>query len=239
MSTPDIGVSHRRSAVICAAIAFLPVPTAIAAVLANGWERVEKSALASAPPPPPATAPMVPEAPPADVARTELATLTVETPHSLEGYSREKFEHWIEDHWPRTRQVVLIRDSKHVGVQAKAQTASKNWHSPYDDRILTMPSEVHVDHVVPLANAWRSGADEWSAARRHKFANDLSTTQLIAVSVVANRAKGDQSPDQWVPPNTAFHCVYGRAWTHVKFTYGLSVTQKEKDALLSILDTCR
>ncbi|WP_371578697.1 HNH endonuclease family protein [Streptomyces sp. NBC_01314] len=172
------------------------------------------------------------------MARTELATLAVETPHSLEGYSREKFEHWIEDHWPRTRQVVLIRDGKHVGVQSKAQTASKNWHSPYDDRILTMPSEVHVDHVVPLANAWRSGADEWSAARRSKFANDLSTTQLIAVSVVANRAKGDQSPDQWVPPNTAFHCVYGRAWTHVKFTYGLSVTQKEKDALISILDTC-
>jgi hypothetical protein len=239
MSTSGIGLSHRRSVVICAAIAFLPIPTAITAVLANGSEPVGESAQTSAHPPPSATSPMVPEAPPVDVARKELAALTVETPHSLEGYSREKFEHWIEDRWPLTRQVVLIRDGKHVGVQPKAHTASTNWHSPYDDRILVTPSEVHVDHVVPLANAWRSGADEWSTARRHKFANDLSTTQLIAISVVANRAKGDQSPDQWVPPNTAFHCVYGRAWTHVKFTYGLSVTQKEKEALSSILDTCR
>jgi len=220
-------------------IAFLPVPVVLTAIL------LEPSRPMAAPAHEPTRAlatavpPMVPEAPPVYVARKELTTLTVDTPHSLEGYSRDKFEHWVENQWPRTQEVVLRRDGKQVGVSQKAQETAKHWHSPYDDRILTTESDVHVDHVVPLADAWRSGADQWSPARRHKFANDLSTTQLIAVSVVANRSKGDQSPDQWVPPNTAYHCLYGRAWTHVKFTYGLSVTKSEKAALNSLLDTCR
>jgi hypothetical protein len=238
MSTPDIGLSHRRSVYISAAIAFLPVPTAFAIVMLSPSNPVAGSAPTPARPLTAAMSPMVPEAPPVDVARKELALLTVDTPHSLEGYSRDKFEHWIEDHWPRTRQVVLSRDAKHVGVEQEIQTASKSWHSAYDDRILTTPSDVDVDHVVPLANAWRSGADKWSSAQRHKFANDLTTTQLIAVSAVANRDKGDQSPDRWVPPNAAYHCFYGRAWIHVKFNYGLSVTQKEKEALNSLLATC-
>ncbi|MFF6783367.1 DUF1524 domain-containing protein [Streptomyces sp. NPDC012510] len=244
MSTPHIGttqgeagLSQRRSLALALAVAFLPLPVVLTAVV------LEPSGPATATASPPdrapvsAIPPMVPEAPPVDVARKELSALVIEAPHSMDGYSREEFQHWVEDQWPRTQEVVLHRDGKQVGA-SQAQTASKQWHSPYDDRILTTRSDVHVDHVVPLADAWRSGADEWSPARRHKFANDLSTTQLIAISVVANRSKGDQSPDQWVPPNTAYHCVYGRAWTHVKFTYGLSVTPKEKDALNSLLDTC-
>lgn len=231
MSTPRAPMSSRHAAIIALFLAFLPIPIALSLIVFH--------------PSAPASVPlvihrqMVPEAPPAEVVRKELATLRVEAPHSLDGYSREKFEHWaIEDRWPETQEVVISRDAKTVGLQTRARQASQHWHSPYDDRILTRASDVDVDHVVPLANAWRSGADKWSPSLRHKFANDLSTTQLVAVSVVANRTKGDQSPDQWVPPNTAYHCVYSRAWTHVKFTYGLSVTKKEKDALSSMLDTC-
>ncbi|MDX3639159.1 HNH endonuclease family protein [Streptomyces sp. MB09-02B] len=237
MDTPHIDLSGRLGVAVALVAAFLPIPLAVA--VAALWSAapapasVPESARLLAQPQ------MVPEAPPAEVVRKELAALTVEAPHSLEGYSRDTFEHWaIENHWPKTQQVVIRRDAKRVGLGTQAQSASQQWHSPYDDRILTTASQVDVDHVVPLANAWRSGADKWSSALRHKFANDLSTTQLVAVSVVANRTKGDQSPDQWVPPNTAYHCVYSRAWTHVKFTYGLSVTAKEKAALSSMLDTC-
>ncbi|GAA3791986.1 HNH endonuclease [Streptomyces phyllanthi] len=221
-----------RLAVTCAlAAAFLPIPVALAVALLQ-------------PPAPHSTSlsdlpQVVPEPPPAEVVRKELAALTVEAPHPLEGYSRDKFEHWAaENRWPKIQEAVLRRDAKAVSPDTRARTASQHWHSPYDDRILTTASEVHVDHVVPLANAWRSGADKWSPARRHKFANDLSTTQLLAVSTHANWSKGNKSPDQWVPPNAAYHCVYSRAWTHVKFTYGLSVTEKEKAALNSMLDTC-
>ncbi|WP_245685463.1 HNH endonuclease family protein [Streptomyces yerevanensis] len=240
MGKTHIDLSGRYRVAIALVAAFLPIPVVLAVALL--WPTAPVSVSTS---PQPASArllgqrQMVPEAPSADVVRKELAALAVEAPHSLKGYSRDKFEHWaIEDRWSETQQVVIHRDAKAAGPGTQAQTASRQWHSPYDDRILTAASQVHVDHVVPLANAWRSGADKWSPARRHKFANDLSTTQLVAVSVVANRTKGDQSPDQWVPPNTAYHCVYSRAWTHVKFTYGLSVTAKEKAALSSMLDTC-
>jgi hypothetical protein len=233
MSTSRIGLSNRLAATIAVVVAFLPVPVTLAAVLLQP----------SAPPPAPAALSdmpqTVPEPPPVEAVRKELAALTVEAPHSLEGYSRDKFEHWaIDNNWSKTQEVVLRRDAKSVGLDTRPQRGSQHWHSPYDDRILTTPSQVHVDHVVPLANAWRSGADKWSPARRYKFANDLSTTQLLSVSALANGVKGDQSPDKWVPPNIAYHCVYSRAWTHVKFTYGLSVTKKEKSALSSMLDTC-
>jgi hypothetical protein len=231
VSTSRINLSGRQGVAVALVAAFLPIPVALTLLLFQSSAPASTSL--------PDLPHMVPEPPPVEVVRKEFAALTVEAPHSLKGYSREKFEHWaIEDRWSETQQVVLRRDAKAAGLDTRARTDSQHWHSPYDDRILTTASDVHVDHVVPLANAWRSGADEWSPARRHDFANDLSTTQLLAVSTLANGAKGDQSPDQWVPPNTAYHCVYSRAWTHVKFTYGLSVTAKEKAALSSMLDTC-
>ncbi len=245
MGKPHIDLSGRPSAAVALVAAFLPVPVALSVVLLQpaGPASTPKSAPESTrlrvQPQMVPEAPSTPEAPSAEVIRKELAVLTVEAPHSLKGYSREKFEHWaIEDRWSQTQQVVLRRDAKAVGLGSQAQSDARQWHSPYDDRILTTASDVHVDHVVSLANAWRSGADKWSPALRHKFANDLSITQLVAISVIANRTKGDKSPDQWVPPNTAYHCVYGRAWTHVKFIYDLSVTPKEKDALKSLLETC-
>jgi hypothetical protein len=97
--------------------------------------------------------------------------------------------------------------------------------------------------MVPLANAWRSGASTWTQEKRKAFANDLTHPQLLAVSASSNRSKGDQSPDEWQPPATTYWstywCTYGRAWTSVKATYGLSVTEAEKDMLTEMLDTCR
>lgn len=211
-------------------LAFLPLPVALTATL------FQDSTPASTPPSPP---PEMPASPPVEMARKELAALKVEAPHSLEGYHRDKFEQADYERRPDIRDVVLHRDGTDVGPATQRQKDTRVWFSPYDERILTEASEVYVDHLVPLANAWHSGAHKWNAAQRHKFANDLSTNQLISVSTVANSAKGDQSPDQWVPPNTDYHCPYAKAWTHVKFTHGLSVTKGEKAALEKMLNTCR
>ncbi|GAB2983388.1 hypothetical protein GCM10023080_056820 [Streptomyces pseudoechinosporeus] len=54
----------------------------------------------------------------------------------------------------------------------------------------------------------------------------------------SNRSKGDQGPDEWQPPAKAYWCTYGRAWTAVKATYELTVTEAEKDMLTEMLDTC-
>lgn len=94
--------------------------------------------------------------------------------------------------------------------------------SPYDGKTLSSASQVDAGHMVPLANAWRSGAGTWDTPKRKAFANDLQGPQLLAVAAASNRSKGDQSPDQWAPSSRAFWCAYTRAWTHIKHTYQLT-----------------
>jgi hypothetical protein len=181
----------------------------------------------------------LPEPPSADAARGELAELAVEAPHPMTGYSRAKFPHWSKQYGTcDTREVVLQRDGTDVVTDDQCRALSGTWVSVYDDRVLTASSQIDIDHVVPLAASWRSGADLWDTATRQRFANDLEHSQLIAVSAASNRSKGDQSPDQWKPPSRAYWCTYARAWTDVKHVYRLSVTDAEKTALGDMLDTC-
>lgn len=92
--------------------------------------------------------------------------------------------------------------------------------------------------MVPLKNAWISGAYQWTAAKRTQFANDLNTPQLWAVTDNVNQAKSDKSPDSWKPPLTSFYCTYAKSWVAVKYSYGLSITSAEKSALTSMINTC-
>ncbi|MEU3711169.1 HNH endonuclease family protein [Streptomyces catenulae] len=181
----------------------------------------------------------LPEPPSAEVARAELTGLHVDTPHSMNGYSRSKFPHWIKQHGEcDTREVVLARDGKDVKQDEKCRAISGTWLSEYDAKEFTVSGQLDIDHIVPLANAWRSGADEWTTPDRKAFANDLVHSQLIAVSAASNRQKGDQSPDQWAPPRHAYWCTYARAWVDVKHVYHLDITAPEKAKLGEMLDTC-
>jgi hypothetical protein len=180
-----------------------------------------------------------PTPPPAATARTELATLQVAAPYPMTGYSRDKFPHWVNQHGAcNTREVVLQRDGESVTTDSDCAAVSGRWYSVYDQVWLTSAADVDIDHVVPLANAWRSGADWWPTSQREAFANDLDSQQLIAVHDTVNQAKGDQSPDQWKPPNTGYWCVYARSWVHVKYVWKLTITSAEKAALTDMLDRC-
>ena len=95
---------------------------------------------------------------------------------------------------------------------------------------------VQIDHVVALADAWRSGAWQWDAQWRQEFANDPEN--LLAVDGAANEDKSASSADQWLPPNVAFRCDYVKRQIAVKYAYGLSVTQAEQDAMATQLTTC-
>ncbi len=97
-------------------------------------------------------------------------------------------------------------------------------------------SLVQIDHVVALADAWRSGAWQWDAHRRQEFANDREN--LLAVDGDANQDKSAASADRWLPPNAAFRCDYVKRQIAVKSTYGLSVTQDEQDAMATQLSSC-
>ncbi|MFD7788464.1 HNH endonuclease family protein [Streptomyces nojiriensis] len=173
------------------------------------------------------------------VARTQLAALKVAPVGTMAGYSRDKFTHWAQQgNKCDTREVVLKRDGTEVTQDAECKAVSGNWKSLYDGVAVTDAGKMDIDHMVPLAEGWRSGAAGWDSARRKAFANDLTHPQLLAVTAASNRSKGDQSPDLWQPPDKASWCQYGRAWTTVKSTYGLTVTEPEKKMLTTMLDTC-
>ncbi|GAB7188996.1 HNH endonuclease family protein [Kitasatospora sp. Ki12] len=137
-----------------------------------------------------------------------------------------------------TREVVLDRDGQDVVQNDKCQAVDGYWTSPYDGRTFTNSKDLDVDHVVPLANAWRSGADEWDTKTRKAFANDLTDPQLVAVSAASNRSKGDKGPEAWRPPLRSYWCTYSRAWIHVKSLFHLNITADEQTALADMLDTC-
>lgn len=175
----------------------------------------------------------------AAVARTQLAALKVAPPGTMSGYSRDKFTHWAEQGDKcDTREVILQRDGANVTRDSQCKAVSGTWKSLYDGVVVTEASKVDIDHMVPLAEGWRSGAAGWDAAKRKAFANDLTRPQLLAVTASSNRSKGDQSPDLWQPPSKTAWCQYGRAWTTVKSVYGLTVTEPEKQMLSTMLDTC-
>ncbi len=181
----------------------------------------------------------LPGMPTAEQARSHLAGLTVAAHGSMSGYSRAKFPHWAgQGENCDTRETVLERDGTDVKRDDECRAVSGKWVSVYDDETFTDASDLDIDHTVPLANAWRSGADSWTQEKRKAFANDLTHPQLLAVSASSNRSKGDQGPDEWQPPSKTYWCAYGRAWTSVKATYELSVTEAEKDMLGQMLGTC-
>ncbi|MFF2960987.1 HNH endonuclease family protein [Streptomyces sp. NPDC057963] len=175
----------------------------------------------------------------ASTARTYLSELTVSAEGSSSGYSRDKFPHWITQSGAcNTREVVLKRDGTNVTQDSSCAAVSGSWYSEYDGATWTAASDLDIDHMVPLAEAWRSGASSWTTAQRQAYANDLTRPQLIAVTDNVNQAKGDKDPAKWLPPRTAYRCTYARAWVHVKHYYDLTVDSAEKNALQSILNNC-
>lgn len=86
--------------------------------------------------------------------------------------------------------------------------------------------------MVPLAEAWDSGASAWDAKRREAYANDLnSPASLVAVTARTNRQKSDQDPSTWMPPSPTATCRYLSEWTATKLRWGLSADQSEIDAI--------
>ncbi|MEU5302716.1 HNH endonuclease family protein [Streptomyces noursei] len=180
-----------------------------------------------------------PEPPGAATARTYLAQIKERPEGPQDGYSRAKFPHWIDQgHNCNTREVVLKRDGRNVQQDGDCAAVSGTWVSAYDGATWTQASDLDIDHVVPLSEAWKSGAAQWTTARRQAFANDLTHSQLIAVTDNVNQAKGDKDPAEWLPPKASYHCEYARMWVWVKHTYGLTADRAEKAALKKILDGC-
>jgi DNA uptake protein ComE-like DNA-binding protein len=158
------------------------------------------------------------------------------------GYNRELFRHWVDADGDGcdTRDEVLIAESlTPVTIGAGCSLSGGTWLSPYDMVSTTNASGFDVDHLVPLAEAWDSGASNWDSATRQAFANDLDfSMSLIAVTASSNRSKSDRDPAEWLPTNTAYHCEYAVAWVQVKVRWKLTIDSAEKEKLLSLANSC-
>ena len=203
------------------------VRAAAATVLAVAALPVAASAASALPPPAPSVAD----------SRDQLATLTVAAEDNA-GYDRSLFTHWITISGTcDTRETVLKRDGTGVTVDSACKATSGSWTSVYDGVKTSDPSTFDIDHVVPLAEAWGSGASGWTSTQRKNFANDLVRPQLIAVSASSNRSKGDRDPAGWQPTSTSWRCEYVREWINVKYYWDLDVDSAEKTAVQDMLDT--
>lgn len=161
---------------------------------------------------------------------------------SRSGYQRTLFNHWrdADRDGCDTREEVLIRQSQVAAtVGSGCRVYFGRWVSAYDSVVVTDPSALDVDHVVPLAEAWDSGASRWSDGTREAFANDLTFTgSLLAVTASTNRSKGDQDPADWLPGASAYRCTYIATWIAVKYRWSLSVDARESSTLRRHVSAC-
>lgn len=159
-----------------------------------------------------------------------------------DGYKRDSFKHWIDEDADgcSTRQEVLIAEAVKKPEQgARCALTGGEWLSYYDEATVTEARKLDIDHMVPLAEAWDSGAYAWDADRRMRYANDLGADRsLVAVSARENRQKADRDPAEWMPSAESARCTYLADWTATKLRWGLSADGKERTALLDLSADC-
>ena len=170
----------------------------------------------------------------------EKITLAISADH-VGGYSRNLFKHWIDEDKDgcNTRYEVLISEAiVKPKVGAGCYLSGGKWRSVYEGKVFTNPTGLDIDHMVPLAEAWRSGAWAWTSAQRMDYANDLDDSRsLLAVTASLNRSKGDKDVAGWLPVKA--QCAYISNWIAVKSRFDLTVDPLEGEFLQSKIATCK
>jgi hypothetical protein len=164
-------------------------------------------------------------------AMTVLDDLTVAPEAAAGTYDRDLFGGWETVDGCSTRERVLIdRSEVAATVGDDCDVVAGRWDGLAD------PDKIEIDHVVSLAEAWRSGASEWSDDQRREFSNDHLNLQPLPAAV--NQAKSDLQPGEWLPPVPAEACEYVAVYVDVKQTWELSVDETEHAALEDVAAGC-
>ena len=199
-------------------------------------------------PPSPSPSPTRAAPTPASAARgtalAAVAKLTVKGRAPKTGYSRDVFgQAWFDTdrNGCDTRNDILRRDLVNKDMKNWCKVAAGTRKpDPYTGSTIRFVvgggSEIDIDHVVALSDAWQKGAARWAAGKRLALAND--PLNLLAVDAGANRSKGDGDAATWLPPNKSFRCQYVARQVAVKLKYGVWVTRAERDAMVRVLSTC-
>jgi len=176
-------------------------------------------------------------------AKAALESLAVKGRAPKTGYSRDQFGGgWASKRGCDTRNIILARDLKDVKYDNECNVISGTLDDPYTGVTIAFvrgpgtSQAVQIDHVVALSNAWQTGAQQLTPAKREQLAND--PLELLASDGAANQQKSDGDAATWLPSNKAFRCQYVARQVAVKKKYALWVTQAEKDAILRVLERC-
>lgn len=161
------------------------------------------------------------------------------------GYVRTKFKHWItisragQVGCDSRKSVIIDEALVKPTIEKGCVLTGGKWLSIYDNVEITDAGKLDVDHMVPLAEAWDSGASAWTDLKRQQYANDMTDPRhLIAVTGSSNRSKSDQDPADWVPTNKTYLCDYIANWVSIKVRWSLTVDQKELDTLKKDSASC-
>lgn len=158
------------------------------------------------------------------------------------GYARSSYRLWVDADGDGcdTRKEVLIAEAVEAPtVGARCALTGGLWYSAYDDRSVDSASLIDIDHFVPLAESWDSGASGWSAKERELYANDLGDERLlIGVSASSNRSKSDKDVAEWLPPFADYRCEYLSNWVAMKARWGLAIDPAEQAALAQQTSSC-
>ena len=158
------------------------------------------------------------------------------------GYSREQFY----DGWPLVegcslRQKIIKREFGESAVLEECDVVAGEFDEPYTGEHMIFSekaqiSELQIDHVVALSDAWQKGAQYKDYDIRNKIATD--PLNLLTVDGPANQQKSDGDAATWLPRDKKFRCQYVARQISVKYKYGLWVTKAEKDAMVRVLQNC-
>jgi hypothetical protein len=156
-----------------------------------------------------------------------------------QGYSRDLFEHWVDTDGSgcTTRHKVLAAQATALAPRTQCVVVEGDWELLFNGgRHVGVASEIDVDHVVALAEAWDSGAYAWDAAQRRNFAND--PLNLIVADRQVNKDKADLDAGEWTPSDPRARCVTAAKMILTKLRYNLSVDAAERRGLIRMASHC-
>ena len=177
-------------------------------------------------------------------ALTALNQLEVKGRAAKTGYTRAQFPHWSDPdrNGCDARNDTLKRDLTNITYKVgtrDCKVVGGQLLDPFSGKSLTFSStksNIDIDHLVALSNAWQTGAAYFDKAKRTQIAND--PLNLLAVDAKLNRQKGDGDAATWLPPAKSFRCEYVAAQIAVKVKYSLWLTAPEKSAMSRVLESC-
>ena len=221
------------------------VATAVLVLLfSNACQSVSKPQTHAPTPASTSGATHAPSAPTTAVRSTALVPLTIAASSHAGTYDRSTdFGGWQDvDGCKNTRAELLMRTTRSAVTYTRPSACTVRtgrWTDPWSGTTTTTARDFQIDHTVPLANAWRSGAWAWTRAQRVAYANDLGDRDhLVPILGPENEAKGDSGPDEWKPPNRGAWCRYALDWDHIKAKWHLTATAAEWKAIVAMATTC-